>query len=204
MSNSYPTPALPLQRGGGIFLGKPSLYMWRGSFFMFKKVLILGVGNDILTDDGIGPKLVWFLKEDAKKRRNEKTSLEFQTAALGGLELLELIQGYEHVIFIDAIKTKNGVPGTVYEFTPEDFKETHHLSHMLDVSFLQALKLGQQLKISIPKRINIIAIEIVEDLVFSNEFSPQIQEKWDEIKIQVEKILKRLSVIPQIASSVGA
>ena len=54
-------------------------------------ILILGIGNDILTDDAIGPKLARDLQKDLT---NENIS--FMTAAAGGLEILEMIKaGFE-------------------------------------------------------------------------------------------------------------
>jgi len=155
---------------------------------MKKQTLILGLGNDILMDDGIGIRLC---KEMQQYFTDE--SVTFDTASLGGLEILELIQGFKNVIFIDAIKTTGGVPGTVYYFTPSDFKETSNLSNLHDVSFLTALEIGRKLNMEIPDSIHIIAVEIVEDLTFGVDFSPEIQEKYPgiivEVKTHVGKIL---------------
>lgn len=157
-----------------------------------KEILILGVGNEILMDDGIGPKLTRALEQ---KYYNE--NIKFDSLCLGGMELLEYIQGYQNIIFIDAIKTKNGIPGTVYYYTPEDFNETLHLSNLHDVSFLTALKMGKKIGLEIPERIDIIAVEIVEDMVFGESFTPKLQEKYDnilrEVSAFVENILKEYS-----------
>ena len=149
------------------------------------QILVLGVGNEILTDDGIGPKLAYRLENDFQNPK-----IRFDTASLGGLELLEFIQGYQTVVFIDAIKTQNGIPGSVYYFTPSDFKETLHLSNLHDVSFLTALKFGEKVGMQIPDKIRIIAIEIIEDLVFSNSFSPEIEEKYEDIYEEVFEYIK--------------
>ena len=149
-----------------------------------KKTLILGIGNDILTDDGIGPKLV----NDLQKK-NYPDNIHFQNAFLGGLEILEIIQGFEQVIFIDAIITEKGIPGTVYHFTPYDFIETLHLSNLHDANFLTALELGKKMNMSIPSDIHIIAVEIVEDRVFSDQFSAEIEKKYSEIIESVKVLL---------------
>jgi hydrogenase maturation protease len=153
-----------------------------------KKTLILGIGNDILTDDGIGPRLV----KDIQKYRNPG-NIHFQNAFIGGLEILELIQGYKKVIFIDAIMTENGVPGTVYSFTPEDFKETLHLSNLHDANFLTALELGKRMDMQLPSDIHIIAIEVIEDRIFSDQFSHGISKKYPEIKESVRKLIRQLA-----------
>ena len=149
--------------------------------------LILGIGNDILTDDGIGPKLIIELQ-----KAMDHPHVTFLTAAVGGLEILELIKDYGSVIIIDAIKTKDGIPGTVYKLTPANFKETLHLSSFHDVSFLSALDLAEKMEIPIPNQIDIIAIEIVEDLIFSNEFSPPIAQKYELIYREVFDLVEKM------------
>jgi hydrogenase maturation protease len=151
------------------------------------KILIHGIGNEILTDDGIGPKLVKRLKGNLSR-----TDIDFETAFLGGLEVLEYIQGYETVIFIDAIRTRGGVPGTVYRLSPEDFNSTIHLSSVHDVSFLTAVGLGNKLGMDMPQHIHIIAIEILEDRVFDDNFTPQIRERYEIIYKEVKEITEEI------------
>lgn len=153
--------------------------------------LILGVGNEILTDDGIGPRLV----EDLRKESQDQ-NIEFATACVGGFEIIELLRGYDQAVLIDAIRTKDGIPGAVYLFGPDDFRETLHLSNLHDISFITALKLGEKLGFELPSDIRIIGIEIIEDEVFSVEFTQPLQERYPEILQEIrdyltqEKILK--------------
>ena len=151
------------------------------------KILIHGVGNEILTDDGIGPSLVKRLKGNLSNK-----DIDFETAFVGGLELLEYIQGYHTVIFIDAIRTRDGIPGTVYQLSPKNFNTTIHLSSIHDVSFLTSVALGKKLGLDMPQCIYIIAVEIVEDRIFDDNFSPKIQQKYKEIFNEVKGITERL------------
>ena len=150
-----------------------------------KKNLVLGIGNDILTDDGIGPKIVRYIQTDMIMGNTD-----FLTSSLGGLDILDLISGYENVVIIDAIKTKNGVPGDVYLFEADDFKETLHLSNLHDVSFLTALELGKRLGMDLPRKLWIIAIEIIEDLVFSENFTDPVSEKYPYILSEIKSFLE--------------
>ncbi len=152
-----------------------------------KGTLVLGIGNDILTDDGIGPKLV-----NELQKKLDLPAVTFMTAAAGGMDILEMIRDYKKVIIIDAIKTRDGIPGTVYFLTPADFRETLHISSFHDISFLTALDLAEKLDIPIPGQVSIIAIEIVEDLTFSNEFSPPIAAKYDRIRQEVMEMVQNL------------
>ncbi len=151
------------------------------------KILILGMGNDILTDDGIGIKITKVLE-----KKFPFPNIIYDTLSLGGLEIIEYIKDFKMVILIDAIKTLNGIPGAVYQFKPEDFKETSHLSNIHDISFLTSLKLAKKLDIPTPEKVHIIAIEIVEDMVFSNDFTPQVQARYPEILEEVSEMVKEL------------
>lgn len=153
------------------------------------RILILGLGNDILSDDAIGIKLVDRLKNELKL-----ASLEYKTSSSGGIEIVELLANYDRAIIIDAIKTADGNAGDIYHFTREHFQETLHASSFHDVSFLTALNLADKMEIKTPSKIDIIAIEIVEDLVFSNEFSPPIASKYEAIYEEVKQYISKLMV----------
>lgn len=152
-----------------------------------KKTLILGIGNNILTDDGIGSRLV----SDLIKLISD-SEVHYDTACCGGLEIIEYIKDYERVIFIDAIRTQEGRPGDVYYFVPSDFRETSHLSSLHDVSFITALKLGHTLNLGLPNDLHIIAVEIIEDMEFSEELTLQLKERYPEI---LEKVLEKVRLI---------
>lgn len=150
------------------------------------QVLILGVGNEILTDDSIGPRIA----NDLEKMFPD-SGADFMISSLGGLEVLELICNYKEVIIIDAIRTRDGEPGTVYLMKPDDFKETLHLSSFHDVNFLTALKLGEELDFKVPEEISIIAIEIIEDLVFSNDLTPPLRARYPDILKEISQFLEK-------------
>lgn len=149
-----------------------------------EKILVLGIGNDILTDDGIGPKLVRDLgKMDVPGK------VTFNTASVGGLELLETVSGYTRIFIVDAIRTQGGRPGNVYFLSPDDFRQTMHISNLHDISFLTALKLGNKLDYELPSEIMIIAVEIAEDLEFGETLSPALQKQYPGVLSKVYKFL---------------
>jgi len=146
--------------------------------------LILGLGNEILTDDRIGPELVKDLSGIY-----DKIDADFIIAGSGGLDVMELINDYKRVIIIDSIHTSSGKPGDVYHLTPPDFKETSNLSSVHDVNFLTALDLGKILDYNLPDEIHIIAVEIQEDMEFSEQFTTVIEERYPEIRAKVARLI---------------
>jgi hydrogenase maturation protease len=156
---------------------------------MKPSTLILGIGNEILMDDGIGPRIVYDLG-----RLPEIPDAAFEIICTGGLEIMEYIKGYKRVIFIDAIRTTGGKPGDVFYFKPSDFAETMHLSSLHDINFLTALELGKCIDPGFTSDLHIIAVEIVEDRQFGNEFTTELRKKYPEIRKQVLSIIKSIMV----------
>ncbi|HEC42938.1 MAG TPA: hydrogenase maturation protease [Bacteroides sp.] len=144
------------------------------------RILVLGVGNDIQQDVGIPFKLTEDLQDILKT-----VSIDFENIFVGGLELLEYMNGYKGVVFIDTIKTAEGVPGRVHLFTVENYRETLHLSCRHDVSFHMSLEIGNTLGFNITDEILIIGIEILEDLEFGAVLSKDLNSHYPDILSQV-------------------
>ncbi|MBD3165100.1 hydrogenase maturation protease [bacterium] len=82
-----------------------------------KPVLVLGVGNIIQTDDGVGVYAVERLREYALA-----PEVELVDGGIAGIDLLSIIDGRSRMIVIDAVDA--GLePGTLLRFTPEDMAD---------------------------------------------------------------------------------
>ncbi len=149
------------------------------------KILILGLGNEVLGDEGLGLKIV-----DDLKHSYTSPGLEYAKATNGGLEILEYIRDFKALIIIDTITSESGYPGEIYYFTTENFKETLHLSSNHDTSFLTTIKTGQTLGYNIPGRIDIIAINIIRNLWLCENLSNIILKKYDEILFKIINFIK--------------
>jgi hydrogenase maturation protease len=77
-------------------------------------ILVMGVGNILLSDEGVGVRVIEAMR-DVKLPDNVET-LDVGT---GALDIIDIIANREKVIIIDAVKG-GGEPGAVYRFTPND------------------------------------------------------------------------------------
>jgi len=143
-----------------------------------KQSLIIGLGNDWLTDDGIGVIVTEKIKNDYPELQKQ---FDFKTTAYGGLELIDFISGYKEVFFIDGIITHETEPGFVRKFTIDNFRETLHLSHYHDVKFTVLFDLMEQIGLKAPSKVNVFAVEVIEDKEFNKEPSLVIQQKLEEM-----------------------
>ncbi len=131
------------------------------------KTLVLGLGNPILTDDGVGVYVARAVAEQLSR-----ADLDVAEACVGGLRLLDRIAGYDQV---DAIQTPDGTPGEVYRLHPGDLP-TLHSGSTHDLSLPDALALGRRIGFQVPddQKVVIVAIEVEEVLTFGEECTPAV------------------------------
>jgi len=149
------------------------------------KTLILGLGNPILSDDGVGIRVARAL--EGRLNQPDVTVMETSVA---GLDFLELLVGYNRAIIIDAIQTKEGKVGQVYRLEPEAFNATRHASTPHDVNFATALELGNRLGLALPQQIIIFAIEVENVTTYSEECTPKVR---DAIPVCVEMVMQEIT-----------
>jgi hydrogenase maturation protease len=126
------------------------------------KKVVLGIGNPIIGDDGVAFHVIEALQENPPPGDVTLTAND-----VSGLAILDLIADYDEVIIVDAIQTVNGIPGEIYRLALDDFRVTKHTISPHDVDLPTALEIGKILKINLPSKISIIAIEIPDAYVFS-------------------------------------
>jgi len=128
------------------------------------KTLVLGLGNPILTDDGVGIHIV----RAAASQCSPANGVTFAEASVGGLRLLDLLAGYERLILVDAIQTPAGRPGDIYRLGLSDLQGSLHSGSTHDLSLPGALALGRALGTELPgdEAIVLVAVEIKDTLSF--------------------------------------
>lgn len=136
------------------------------------KTIIVGIGNPILGDDGVG---IHVLKEVQRKISDTK-NVFFEEAMTGGMNLLDIITGFEKAILIDAVHLKNERNGSVKRMKLNQFR-TIHSCNPHDVSFIEAIQLAKRLGESRIPSIVVIAIVLSKiPMDFTDKLSDPIKE----------------------------
>ncbi len=149
------------------------------------KTLVLGLGNPVLTDDGVG-----FVVVEEVRKRLPTADVTVSQASVGGLSLLELVVGYDRVVIIDAIRTAAGKPGEIHHLSPDDFRGSIRAASTHDVDLATALELGRQLGMEIPGEMVILAIEAADVESFGEELTPSVAAAVPQA---VELVLEQLA-----------
>lgn len=149
-------------------------------------VLVLGVGNILLSDEGVGVRVVEALAE----RFVLPDGVDVVDGGTSGMDMLDIIGDRDHLILVDAVRSAGG-PGSVIRLSGDEvpaFFRTKISPHQLGISdLLAALRLLERE----PKGITLIGIE-PQDLRTALELSPTIAAKVDRL---VEMVIEDLSTL---------
>ncbi len=133
------------------------------------KTLVIGLGNPILTDDGVGVKVAYELEDILGDSRPDVTVTE---ASVGGLRLMEMMLGYDRAIIVDAFTNGSHTPGKMHRMSLDDLREispTQHSASAHDTTLVTALDSGKLLGMHLPDEVVIYAIEVENVMDFSDE-----------------------------------
>jgi hydrogenase maturation protease len=150
------------------------------------KTIVIGIGNTLLTDDGVG---VYVARELALKMK-DRPDITVIESFNAGLELIEKLTGYDRAILIDSIFSEKEKPGQVLRYTDKDFRNAVHLSTYHDMNFPTALALYEKMGIALPKDIIIIAVTVEDILTLNEACTPKVAEA---IPLAVNKVLEELN-----------
>lgn len=150
---------------------------------------LVGVGNPLMTDDAIGLIVARHIHE----RLPHADAADFIEASLGGLDLVESLEGYRRAIIIDAIKTDDGRAGDYYRLDIEDFQcaeapaMTHH------VGLAEGLELARRLGMDVPGTIHVFAIEAPDPYTFGEGLSEPLEAAVPDLVAAILEDLGSLS-----------
>lgn len=158
-------------------------------------ILVLGIGNPILTDDAVGILVV---------RELGDIDADVEEAAIGGLSLLDVILGYDAVVIVDAVKRgehqpeqEKRKPGTVSVLKEHEIKRALHASSTHDVSFSEAIELGRALfSEEMPSKIIVVGVEVQDTETVSETPTEPVQEAIPEAAAFVRKLVQKLRSHP--------
>jgi len=157
-------------------------------------ILVVGLGNPILSDDGIG----WRVSQYVRERLLDDTgpftfeAVRVIEASVGGLALAELLVDYQRAIIVDAIMTRGGVPGTVYHLKLADLSGTLNTASAQDTNLSTALRALRRFGAVLPDddAIDLIAVEVQDVLTFAERCSPAVTASIPAAGEAVMRLLK--------------
>ena len=143
------------------------------------RIIVIGLGNPLLGDDGVG----WRVADEVEGRLDaarlagrEIPGVEIERLGVGGLRLMECLTGYDTAILVDAAEFPDRPCGEVRCCSFEDLADyaAGHLDSAHDASLRTALALGRRLGADLPERIETVTIQAQRTDEFSEDLSPAV------------------------------
>jgi len=151
-----------------------------------KHIMVLGVGNLLFTDEGVGIHAVETLLEQYEFSQN----VSIEDGGVLGINLLGIISEADDLIVVDAIRN-GGAPGTLYRLEGDDIPKRILAKNSLhQVDLLEALTLCQALD-KVPETV-IVGVEPEDIETLGLELTPPVQEKMGDLITMVFRELDRL------------
>jgi hydrogenase maturation protease len=147
------------------------------------RTIIVGLGNPILTDDGVGVRVAMQVEEAARPGAGEE--LVITEASVGGLRLMELMEGFDRAIVIDAMTgVTPHTPGRIHKLTLDDLRNrsyTQHSASAHDTTLVTAMDAGKRMGMRLPTDIVIYGVEVENVIDFSEEPTPAVAQSIPDL-----------------------
>lgn len=139
------------------------------------RTLILGIGNPIRFDDGVGPCTALHVK--SLLSASERASVEVRCLDAGGWNLIPEIEGFDELIIIDAYYAEDTEPGRVRTHTAKAFDTEARppdSAHLIGVT--DALLLSKNLGYHTPCLLGAVTVDVGDScLTFGEGLSSKVQ-----------------------------
>jgi hydrogenase maturation protease len=143
--------------------------------------LIVGLGNPLLGDDGVGWRVVQIVERELQSGAgppgaDPQIDVDFDFVSVGGLGLMERLIGYRRAILVDAMTSGQGPPGTVRCFALDALPDlaSGHSASAHDATLPTALAVGRSAGAALPDEVTIVAIESAACVDFSEHLTPPV------------------------------
>jgi len=158
-------------------------------YLIMKKIGIIGLGNPLRSDDGIG---IILLNKIIEQKNIFSKNIEYIDGGIGGINLIHDLVKFDIVLFIDAIDFKGKIGETIFLEQEELFSKKIPIrasTHQNDI--LKTIQLSKSLN-ELPEKIFFYGIQIKDTSIGSN-LSNEIYKKFNEILSQLIININKIS-----------
>ena len=133
--------------------------------------VIVGLGNPILTDDAVGLAVA-----RSVHKRLADPQVDLVEGAVGGIQLIEMLDGYDKAVIVDAIKTEDGRVGDHYLLDLEgSIRSSRRTGMTHEIGLLEGLELGRNVGLHMPDYLRVYAVEVADPFTFGTEMTDEVK-----------------------------
>ena len=145
-----------------------------------KSILVLCLGNEVLSDDRFGAEIADLLRGD-----DFGPDVEVLFVSEAGFTLVDLLANRRSVLIIDTILTGTAAPGTLHYFPVGKLTPSKNLVNSHQINLPTALEFGRRMGYAMPDDIQVLAVEAQDVTTLSERLTEPVAKALDETALRV-------------------
>lgn len=140
-----------------------------------ERILVLGIGNILMKDEGVGCRVV----EELYARYQFPDNVAIEDSGTMGMMILNLLRQYDFVLVVDAVDGTGHAPGTVVRLAPEDIASSQVMHSLHDLRFVDVLQAAELIGVRPEGHVVGVQIEDMEPAELTIGLSESVEAALD-------------------------
>jgi hydrogenase maturation protease len=153
------------------------------------RTVVLGLGNPVLCDDGVGLAVVAALRKLLEA--GPISGVDVLASTRAGFELIDLLRDYGRAILVDCLAIPDPQPGRVRRLALDDVAGSSRLVNAHELSVGVAFQLAERMGIPMPSEVEILAIEAADTCTIFEGLTPAVEAAVAPLSREIYEDLKR-------------
>ena len=154
-----------------------------------ERTVVLGLGNPVLCDDGVGLAVVSTLRKLLEAAPIPGVDVLASTRA--GFELIDLLRDYRRAILVDCLALPDPQPGRVRRLDLNDVSGSSRLVNAHEVSVGVAFRLAERMGVPMPTEVEILAVEAADTRTLAEGLTPAVEAAVGPLCREIYEDLRR-------------
>lgn len=157
------------------------------------KIVVVGLGNPVLTDDAAGIRISEALREKIANKIPGSVTVQIFQDEVGGWDIIDLAEGFDILILVDAMTDPALKPGEL-KWYPHGAFSSIRLSGIHSMDVFTALDFAKKHGVKVPEKVLVLGVGVNDILTFSEQLTPEVEAV---IETGADRVLQKiLSLTP--------
>ena len=155
--------------------------------------IVMGIGNTLNLDEGLGVHAVEMLEERLSGKAPE---VEFLDGGALGLNLLPWVEEASHLLVLDAVNSRFSLPGQLMELEKDEiplYRDIKMSDHQ--ITFQEVLGLAK-FRDLFPEKLHLIGIHPVS-IEIGVGMTPEVEALMPEVLERAERVLREWNLLEE-------
>ncbi|MEN8234390.1 MAG: hydrogenase maturation protease [Actinomycetota bacterium] len=151
-------------------------------------VVIIGLGNDIASDDGVGIHAARRLEIEF----SDRDDVDVVALPWAGFSLLDVLRCREQAVIIDSLVSGTRPPGSIVRLGMDDLSGSVRLNSFHDINYPTVMDLGRRLGWQMPDDVAIFGVETAVTDEFGEALTPAVAEAVTAVVQEVKQFIEAM------------